>query len=404
MHSINKNDKKILMVLSLSLFCALLGVGIITPLLPIYASELGIGGPLLGVILGIFSFSRTGAMLISGELAERCEKKKLLATGLCFYALSSLGYLHAHDSTSLLLVRFFHGFGSALVVPVAMAIGAESAPSNEEGAFLGTLQTSLFLGIGSGPLISGFLTDNFGWNSSFYAMTSMTTIALLLVMLTLPSEPISSKSARKKPENPFPMILKMLKDPTLKVVVIFHYCSAIARGSLLMLIPIFASQLNMTLSQIGILVSLNSIATAICQRFFGKLSDNKGKIRVILLGGTLSAAVFFLLPLSRGFYSLAILSSIFGFGRSASSPALSALAAVRGKVFGSGRTMGLYNMAFSAGMMTGPVLAGFLSQAAGMANALYSVGIILSLSLFVFLPYFNCSKGEVHSIVPGSDR
>lgn len=388
MNSNNKHTELVLLVLSLSLFCAFLGVGIITPLLPIYATKLGVGGPFLGVILGIFSFSRTGTMLFSGELAERFNKKKLLIIGLFVYAISSLGYLLAKNSIELLLVRFIHGFGSALVVPIAMAIGADFAPNKGEGAYLATMQTALFLGVGSGPLLSGILTDYVCWNASFYAMATLTTFALITVIIKLPNQPKKTYSQNENVRfvNPFPQIFKMLSDQTLKAVIPFHFCSAMARGSLLMLIPLLGAGLRMSFFQIGILVALNSLATALFQRPFGKLADKKSKTMIIISGGLISAISFFLLAFTTDFYPLAILSTLFGLGRSVSTPALTALTAIRGKTFGNGRTMGLFNMAFSAGMMTGPVLAGLISQITGTGTTFCVIGILLALSLVMFLP------------------
>jgi len=383
----DRNITLVLLVLSLSLFCAFLGVGIITPLLPIYATRLGANGPLLGIILGIFSFSRTGTMLFSGEISEKFNKKTLLIVGLSVYALSSLGYLIADNSIELLLIRFIHGAGSALVIPIAMAIGSDFAPEREEGAFLGTMQTAIFLGVGSGPLLSGILTDYISWNSSFYAMTALTVFAIITVIVKLPNQQGKITPCDKnKFTNPLPHILNMIKDPTLKAVIPFHFCSAMARGSLLMLIPLLGAGLHMSFLQIGVLVALNSLATALFQRFFGKLADRKSKYKIIIWGGLVSAISFFLLAFTNDFYPLAILSTLFGFGRSVSTPALTALAAIRGRTFGSGRTMGLFNMAFSAGMMTGPVLAGLISDVTGTGVTFCIIGILLALSLIMFLP------------------
>jgi MFS family permease len=305
----------------------------------------------------------------------------------------------AQSSATLMLVRFFHGTGSALVVPIAMAIGAEVAPRGHEGAFLGTLQTSLFLGIGSGPLLSGLLTDHLGWNSSFFAMAAMTTLALIMVIVKLPSAstPKSSATKHQKQGNPFPILFHMIKDRTLKPVLVFQFCSAMARGSLLMLVPLLAADMDLSFFRIGIVVSANSLATAVCQRLFGKISDRKGQVPFVICGGLISSLVFFSLPFSESFLSLTILSTLFGFGRSASSPALTAIAALRGKLFGVGRTMGIYNMAFSMGMMAGPVLGGIITEFAGTDPAFLTMGIFLALSLLPFTVNISYSEVEAHS-------
>ena len=65
-----------------------------------------------------------------------------------------------------------------------MAIGADFAEKGKEGVFFGTLQGAHFLGIGFGPLISGVLTDHFGWHVPFYFMTALTALALVMVIKT----------------------------------------------------------------------------------------------------------------------------------------------------------------------------------------------------------------------------
>ena len=77
------------MTLSLALFCAMLGVGVISPILPIYASKLGASGILMGLILGTFHFARTVVKILSSELAERFDRKSLLSAGLLVYSLAS---------------------------------------------------------------------------------------------------------------------------------------------------------------------------------------------------------------------------------------------------------------------------------------------------------------------------
>ena len=76
----------VLLVLSMAMFCAMLGVGVISPILPLFARELGASGFLLGLIFGSFSFSRSVGMFISGELAEHVDRKILLLAGLSVYA------------------------------------------------------------------------------------------------------------------------------------------------------------------------------------------------------------------------------------------------------------------------------------------------------------------------------
>jgi MFS family permease len=362
-HFMNKTHSShvdyILLTLSLSLFCAMLGVGVISPILPVYASKLGASGILLGLVFGTFSFARTGGMILSGELAERFDRKRLLTLGLLIYSLASLAYVHADTTLSLITIRFFHGLGSAFVVPITMAIGADIAKKGEEGIFFGTLQGALFLGVGFGPLISGVLTDHIGWHVPFYFMTTLTTIALLMVIKKLP---IGIPSRSKSNGKMLPAIRGMIKNAALRTCFYYQFCFAMCRGTMLMMIPLLASGYSLSFSQIGIILSLNSVTTGVLQRYFGQLSDKISRHHLIIVGGIFSGCVFIIVPFFESFTGLVIASVIFGVGHALSAPSLAAIAAENSFQFGSGRTMSVFNIFFSLGMMTGPVLDGFIVE------------------------------------------
>lgn len=369
------------------MFCAMLGIGIIAPVIPLYAKSLGASSVAIGFIIGSFSFSRIWGMLVSGELAERMDRKKLLLGGLFVYAAASVAYTFSFSTEMLIFIRTLHGIGSAMVVPITMAIAADIAPKGEEGAIFGSLQAALFLGVGSGPLLSGFLADTFGFYAPFYAMTALTLLALFLVLALFPSSP--PKNTVKEEVGALRAFKGIISDPEMLNVFVFQFSSAMCRGVLVMVIPLFASQFDLSLSRIGIIVSLNSISTGILQNVSGKLADNVHKNTLIIIGGVISAVTLIGLPNLTTPLSLSVASVAFGVGHAFASPSLAAIAAARGKNFGSGRTMGLFNIAFSIGMTIGPIMVGSLLDITGNGIPFYILSAFLAASALPFFPVFK---------------
>jgi len=393
--SSEKSYGRVLFVLSISMFCAMLGIGIIAPVLPLYAKKLGAGGIALGMIMGSFSFSRSGGMVISGELADRMNMKILLIFGLTFYAAASIAYTFASSTGEMILIRIGHGFGSAMVVPITMTIGANIAPPGKEGIFFGSLQGALFLGIGTGPLLSGFLAENVAMEAPFFSMTILTLLSIVLVFIFLPGN--LSRNREETVLPPTRLVVKyLLADHEMLVVFFFQFCSAMCRGSLVMMIPILASGMELSLSRIGIIVSLNSLSTGILQRFSGRLADRVHKYWLILAGGLLSAVTLLGLPSMKTPLSLALASIAFGIGHAFASPSLAAIAAERGKSLGAGRVMGFFNIAFSIGMTAGPVLVGFLLEKAGESIPFYFLSLML---FFASFPFFSHRRFEAFESV-----
>lgn len=87
-------DRKIFLTLFFTMFANLTGVGIVVPLLPVYAHQLGAGGFAIGLIFGAFSFSRTVCLPIFGRLSDRKGRKPfiVMAMGMGgFFVLAARG-------------------------------------------------------------------------------------------------------------------------------------------------------------------------------------------------------------------------------------------------------------------------------------------------------------------------
>jgi DHA1 family multidrug resistance protein-like MFS transporter len=172
--------RRIFIVLSLSIFVAMVGMGIIAPLMAIYAEDLGASGIWLGIIMGSFSFSRLVFMPIVGRISDKTGRKRFITIGLLVYCLFSLAYIHALNPQSLAFIRLAHGIGSAMVIPIAMAYVGEISEEGKEGISMGIVHSALFMGLACGPLTGALLNDSFGMDSAFYTMACLTAIAFFI--------------------------------------------------------------------------------------------------------------------------------------------------------------------------------------------------------------------------------
>ncbi|MFP3910397.1 MAG: MFS transporter, partial [Archaeoglobaceae archaeon] len=84
-----------LFVTCLSAFIVMLGVGIIVPLLPTFAEDLGASGLWIGIIFSAYSFSRLMFLPLAGKLSDIYGRKIIISVGLLLYALVSIFYIFA---------------------------------------------------------------------------------------------------------------------------------------------------------------------------------------------------------------------------------------------------------------------------------------------------------------------
>jgi len=142
--------KRVFLVSFMAVFVSMIGIGLIVPLLPIYAESLGARGIWLGVIFSGFSISRALFMPFVGKWSDQKGRKIFIALGLFLYTIISLGFIAARNAEELIVVRLLQGFAAAMVVPVAMAYIGELSPKEHEGYYMGIFNIALYAGFGFG--------------------------------------------------------------------------------------------------------------------------------------------------------------------------------------------------------------------------------------------------------------
>jgi MFS transporter, DHA1 family, multidrug resistance protein len=135
---------KIFLVLFLAIFLASLGNGLVVPLLPVYAHDMGASSFLIGMIFGVFSLSRMFMLPLVGQLSDSVGRKPFITCGLLIYFSVSILFIFADSVLLLLLVRFIQGGASAMILPIAQAYAGDMTPPEQEGRIMGFIQLAIY--------------------------------------------------------------------------------------------------------------------------------------------------------------------------------------------------------------------------------------------------------------------
>lgn len=373
--------KRRFFVLALSAFAVMMGMGIIAPLMPLYAESLGASGLWLGIIFSSYSLSRLVFVPLMGKLSDRKGRKKIIATGLLLYSIFSLAYIFATNEYLLTLVRFLQGFASAMTLPIIMAFIGDLSPKGQEGKYMGYFNVSRFLGMGMGPLLGGALNDSFGIDSAFYALSAVTALAFFLTLFFLQEEETFLKSPKEKPQSSYK---KLLQVKVMRGLLIFRFVSALGRGSIISFLAIYAFSFGITAFQVGIILTVNIMFFSFLQIPFGKMADKYSKIKIIVIGGVITVVSLFLMPLTGNFYLILLLNILWGMGRALGIPATTAINTIIGRKYGMGAAMGLFITAMSAGMVIAPLISGMLMQTVGIKYVFYFAGFATLTGVIIF--------------------
>jgi DHA1 family multidrug resistance protein-like MFS transporter len=373
-------------VVWLAIFVTIAGVGMVSPLLPVFAKDMGASGVWIGLAFSGFAISQIPLMLVVGRLSDRFGKKRFLWLGLLIYTLVAAGYIWAPGFRELLLFRVLSGVGTALVIPVAYAYIGELAPLGREGRYMGLLNAATIAGFGTGPMLGGFVNDRFGMDPTFLSMGVLSATSLVAVLLFLPAKPSVRKAIST--ERHAGSFAPILKDDTMRGIVVFHFLLGLSYGAVLAFLPVFMTDVRYASGmQVGMVIGARYVLNGTLSYPFGWLADRANRVLLATSGIVLVAAGIFFIPWVGGFAALLLLLMAIGVCEGLAVPSANAIGVDRGRAFGMGSVMGLINMSLASAMLFSSVVGGTIESSIGIGWVFRCVALacLVLAAAFLFL-------------------
>lgn len=386
--------KKVLPVLFIIMFLVMVGFGIIIPVLPFYAEELGASAADLGLLMAVYSLMQFIFAPVWGRVSDKIGRKPVILIGIFGLSLSFFLTALSTELWMLFAARIIGGFLSAANMPTVMAYVADITSEEDRGKGMGIVGAATGLGFIFGPAIGGMFT-RFSIDTPFYVAGTISLLTFFLVIIIL-KESIHYSNEKEAVQQK--ASFKNIFTGQLSILYFLQLFISLSLAGLEATFAYFAAErAGLDAVSLGYIFMIMGLASAAVQGSMGKLTKKFGEKRIIQAGIVVSAVGFFLILFTQNFTTAAIFLAIFGVGNGVIRPSVSSLLTKMSQV-GHGTATGYLSSFDSLGRIFGPVLGGVLySYHIGLP---YLSGILLSVVAFLLFRVFLSKTSHKKHVQP----
>ncbi|MDQ1145918.1 DHA1 family multidrug resistance protein-like MFS transporter [Bacillus sp. SORGH_AS 510] len=380
--------KTALPLLFVVMFLVMVGFGIIIPVLPFYAKEIGANPTELGLLMAVYSLMQLIFAPIWGQVSDRIGRKPVMMIGITGLALSFFIQAISSQLWMLFVARILGGILSSANMPTAMAYVADITTEENRGKGMGIIGAATGLGFVFGPAIGGIFSK-ISLNMPFYLASGSSLITLILVFLLLKESSDKKKTVKRD------SIWKAF-NTNVSVLFFVQLLISLSLSGLEATFAYFAAKrAGLGSTQLGYIFMIMGFGSALVQGgLVGRFTKKYGERSVIQGGIIISAIGFGLILLVHSFTTAAIFLTIFGLGNGVIRPSVSSLL-TKMSTAGHGSSTGLLSSFDSLGRIIGPPIGGWLfSLSIGLP---YISGAIISMAALLLFVLFRPQVATIKS-------
>ncbi len=356
-------NKSALGVIFLTTFLDLLGFGLIIPILPAFAEELGASAMEIGLIAAIYALMNFSFSPFWGRMSDKHGRRPIIMISVLITAMAYLIFSQTSSILILVISRVFSGIGSANIGAAQAYVSDVSTPENRAKS-MGIIGAAFGLGFVFGPPIGGFLKADFGIETLGYVAAGLSFMNFVVAYFLLP-ESLKEKNKDSKSSNIVISIIQQLKRPNISMLFYINllFVSAFSMMQVTAVL-LWKGHSFLNEKEIGFVFMFIGLSSALVQGLLvGPIAKKFGEKQMLAIGLTLLAIGLFAMPYFQGklfipwqFIAIGLIALANGF----INPALLSLLT---KMDGSkdlGKVTGLYQSFGSIGRIVGPAFGGLI--------------------------------------------
>ena len=358
------------------------------PVLPLFAKFLGADGVQLGMIAAASTIPGILVSLPAGSLSDLYGRRRIMLTSLLIFASAPFLYLFVTTPWQLMMVRFYHGFATAIFGPVANAAIAEKYP-DRKGERISLFSSATLIGRSAAPFLGGFILLVSNYSSVYLAVGASSVCSLFVGILLLRDGQEDSIVRVNEGGGSRERLFKSLKvittNPKILVISFVEAAQFFTFGAFEFFLILYADSVGLGILEIAVISGIQLVAVVVTKPIFGSLSDRFGRRPIIACGLLLGSTSLFLISTVSEFQSIMVMSLFYGLGFSAVTSSTTAYVSDLVEKDSYGSVMGFISTIMDVGQTVGPIVTGILIASLSYAISFMVLGLVLMVSWIVFI-------------------
>ncbi|RFU71618.1 MFS transporter [Peribacillus saganii] len=362
-------------LICLANFFIFLGFQMTLPTLPLFVEHLGGNDQLIGMIVGVFTFSALLIRPYAGRILETKGRGFVFLLGLGIFVISIGSYGFVASLLFLFGMRLVQGVGWGFSTTAAGTIATDLIPPRRRGEGMGYYGLSGSLAMAFGPSLGLFLVDTISF-TLFFGICSI--LGLFAFLLSARIHYVKGQKPLVKPKR-----WDVYEKTALKPSILLFFIT-VTFGGIASFLPLYTAEKG--IPGIQWYFFLYAMAVLLSRTFAGKLYDLKGHRFLFLPGATMIFIAMLLLawmPNSAILYTAAVL---YGLGFGSLQPALQTWSIENAPMNRKGMANATFFSFFDLGVGVGAIFFGQIGHAFGYLTIYISSSISVLIAILIYLP------------------
>lgn len=359
-------------------FFIFLGFQMTLPTLPLFVEELGGNDQLIGLVVGIFTFSALLIRPYAGHALESKGRGLVYLTGLVIFVLSVGSFGFASGMAFLFAMRIVQGVGWGFSTTASGTIATDLIPAARRGEGMGYYGLSGNLALALGPSLGLALTGVLTFKQLFLVCAGLGLAALIM------AAKIRYKKVEKNEIHVTNVKWDLYEKSALQPSALL-FLLTVTFGGIASFLPLYAAQKDIPGIQWYFLIYAAFLMLS--RTFAGQLYDKKGHQAVFIPGALLIFCAMLLLAWLPNSLILYVAAALYGLGFGSVQPALQAWSVAKAPLNRKGMANATFFSFFDLGVGIGAILFGHIGHIFGYGSIYETAAasVFISILLYLFL-------------------